>query len=220
MGSCGQITESFGDAPAVGTVVSFGQTISTGSDGRAVITLPDNSTLALSENTEIVCDQFLSNGDTSTWSLLQGLFVYVSGLIGNQDSDQLNIENGGVGVGIRGCVGSVAVLPGGKLLLHVIEGSGFVDLAGKPEFDFPAGEGVLSGGDSYQETLRLPPGAASLIPARDRPPALCGSKGDREGAGETGPAVQAQRDRATEGLRCSRRAHRCLVCRPGQKGPE
>jgi hypothetical protein len=178
--SCGVVTESVGQAPAVGTVVSFGQRISTGSGGRVVIGFPDNTELTMSENTTITCDEYVydpsGNGgkgsDNSTWSLLQGLFVYVSGLIGKHDSDQINIERPVGEIGIRGCVGIAAVLPGGKLLLHVIEGAGFADVANKPELDVPAGEGVLINGHTYQQALQLPPGAASLIPARDRPPSI------------------------------------------------
>ena len=49
-------------------------------------------------------------------------------------------------------------------------------MAGKPELDVPAGEGVLIAGHGYQQTLQLPPGAASLIPARDRPPSITAVK--------------------------------------------
>jgi hypothetical protein len=182
--SCGVVTESVGQAPAVGTVVSFGQKISTGSGGRVVILFPDNTMLTMGENTTIVCDEYVydpsGNGgkgsDHSTWSLLQGLFVYVSGLIGKHDSDQINIERPTGEIGIRGCVGIAAVLPGGKLLLHVIEGAGFADVAGKPELDVTAGAGALLAGHGYQQTLQLPPGAASLIPARDRPPSVTAVK--------------------------------------------
>ena len=177
--SCGVVTESVGQAPAVGMVVNFGQKISTGSGGRVVILFPDNTELTLSENTTITCDEYVydpsGNGgkgsDNSAWSLLRGYFVYVSGLIG-KNSDQINIQNTAGGCcGIRGGVGIAAVEPGG-MLLHVIEGAGFADVAGKPELDVPAGEGVLIAGHGYQQTLQLPPGAASLIPARDRPPSI------------------------------------------------
>ena len=220
--SCGQITQSVGHAPAVGTVVNFGQRISTGRDGGAVITFPDNSTVALNENTEFICDQFLNGGDTSTWSLLKGLFVYVSGLIGKQDHDQLNIETQSAGgcCGIRGCVGMAAVLRGGKLLLHVIEGSGFVRFAGRPEFDFPAGEGVLIAGDRYQETLHLPARRRFAYSSARSAAVDHRREGDRQGTPGPAPAVQAQRDRSGQALRSPRQAHGCLGRAPSEEGHE
>ena len=41
--SCGVVTESVGQAPAVGMVVNFCQKISTGGGGRVVILFPDNT---------------------------------------------------------------------------------------------------------------------------------------------------------------------------------
>jgi YVTN family beta-propeller protein len=225
--SCGVVTESVGHAPAVGTVVNLGQRISTGSGGRVVIVFPDNTTLTMGENTTIVCDKYVydpsgnggSGSDNSTWSLLQGLFVYVSGLIGKKDSDQINIEWPVGEIGIRGCMGIAAVLPGRKLLLHVIEGAGFADVAGKPELDVPAGEGVLAAGDSYQETLHLPPGAASLIPARDRPPSLTAVKATGKAKEKT--VLRFKLSETSQLKVYVRRGKRTVVsfAGPGKKGP-
>jgi hypothetical protein len=176
---CGQVIASSGVAPAVGTKVPFGSTISTGANGSATVQFPDNASLVMSANTSIVCDGSLTNsagGETSSFSVLTGLFSYVSGLIGKKDPDQINIQYGSGGGGIRGCVVTGAVLPGGKLLVHVIQGTAFVQEPGKPDFDFPPGEGILFDGNSYQETLQLPPGAAALLPRADRPPAVTAVK--------------------------------------------
>jgi hypothetical protein len=72
--------------------------------------------------------------------------------------------------------GGIECPSGGKLLVHVIQGSAFVQEPGKPDFDFPPGEGILVDGSSYRETLQLPPGAAALLPCADRPPAVTAVK--------------------------------------------
>ena len=97
--SCGVVTESVGQAPAVGTVVNFGQKISTGSGGRVVILFPDNTELTMGENTTIICDEYVydpsGNGgkgsDNSTWSLLKDFRLCVRSHW-EADSDQINIE--------------------------------------------------------------------------------------------------------------------------------
>jgi hypothetical protein len=184
--SCGVVVQSAGHAPAVGTAVNIGDRISTGSGSHVEIRFPDNTTLYLAENSTIVCDKFVYDAsgnsgrgsDHSIFSIVRGWFTYVSGTIGKRDADQVNIQSQGlVGeIGIRGCVGIVAMRPGGKVLVHVIEGIGFAHPRGKPQFDFPGGEGVLAAGDSYHETASLPPGAASRIPARYRPPSITAVK--------------------------------------------
>jgi FecR protein len=222
VGSCGTVVESVGNAPPVGTVVCFGQRITTGEGGRVTLRFPDNTELTMSENATIVLDKYVydtpRDGHTTFFSVLQGLFVYTSGLIGKPDRNEVNIETPVGAIGIRGCVVTGAVLPGGKLLVHVVQGNGSLGLAGKPEFDFPAGEGILISGNSYQETLRLPPGAASLLAARDRPPSITAVKAT--GKATERPVLRFKLSDTAQVKVYVRRGKRTVVsfAGPGKKG--
>ncbi|HJS96285.1 MAG TPA: hypothetical protein VJ741_18615 [Solirubrobacteraceae bacterium] len=178
--SCGVVVASVGDAPPVGTVVQLGQVIRTGSNSHVTLRWPNGSTLNLSENSEVKCDSYIAGagndqGDQSFFSVLKGAFVWLSGEVGKNRENVL--VPGGQPIGcicIRGSVFTGAVLPDGKLLVHLIQGIGTVRIGGKTKLEFPAGEGILVDPKTkkYTETLRLPPSAASLIPPVDRPPSI------------------------------------------------
>jgi hypothetical protein len=57
-------------------------------------------------------------------------------------------------------------------IAHVIEGTGFVQYAGRPEFDYPAGLSAVIGKKSATLTSRWPAADRALVPAGKRPPTL------------------------------------------------
>jgi hypothetical protein len=76
--------------------------------------------------------------------------------------------------GVRGSSFTASIGPGGQMRFHVIEGTGFIQVPGKPEFDFPAGEGVLVSGSHFTVTTNWPAADQALVPAGQRPPKLSG----------------------------------------------
>lgn len=174
--SCGIVVDSVGQAPPVGTAFNQGDTISTGPGGRLVIQFPDNTELYLGENTRLVCDKFFYDpsdpaSDHSVFSILSGVFMYVSGLIGKGHEEEVHGSDTGGGLGIRGSVWVAEMLPRDRVLLHVFQGTGFVWYTGRPTFTFPPGEGVLLDEKTYdfKETLQIPTGALALLPSTLRP---------------------------------------------------
>jgi hypothetical protein len=89
---------------APGDAVSMGDTIQTDAAGRAYITFIDNTSITLSTNTDIKVDQYLydpnnPSGNQSSVSVLQGAFLYVSGLIGkNRDAERIDTPVGCLGI--------------------------------------------------------------------------------------------------------------------------
>ena len=53
---CGVVTFSEGDAPAVGTVIQRGETVSTGAKSRVEITLPDGGVYRVGPSGKMQCD--------------------------------------------------------------------------------------------------------------------------------------------------------------------
>ena len=91
----------------VGDTLSMGDTIQTSAGSAVNIAFKDNTTFAVSEDARMSIDQFIYNSNTQTgsglWNLLQGVFVYTSGLIGKQtDPTNVNIDTPVGSIGIRG----------------------------------------------------------------------------------------------------------------------
>lgn len=125
----GQITELTGSATivradgtkvpaAVGTPVYPGDVVETSADGAVNILFADNTTFAISESARLSIDEFNYNAadqeGTSFFSMLQGMFVYTSGLIGKNDPGNVNIETPVGSIGIRGTVVAGDINPAGE----------------------------------------------------------------------------------------------------------
>jgi FecR protein len=89
---------------APGDAVSMGDTILTSAGGRAYISFIDNTLMTLSSNSKLVVDDYTYDpnnnaSNRSSFSVLQGAFVYVSGLIGsNKDAERLDTMYGCLGI--------------------------------------------------------------------------------------------------------------------------
>ncbi len=125
----GKITEVVGEAhiiradgthvtATVGTPVYQGDVIETAKTGAVNILFVDNTTFAVSESARMSIDQFVyhstEHSGSSFFSMLQGVFVYTSGLIGKTDPGSVSIETPVGSIGIRGTVVAGHILPAGQ----------------------------------------------------------------------------------------------------------
>jgi hypothetical protein len=177
---CGVITSSEGDAPAVGTLINPGDTVSTGANSRVEITLPDSGIYRLGPNSKVQCNgqtTFGSNGRSTADNfklLLGSIWAGISDALGGGGHE---FNTGGEGApGVRGSALTESIQAGGRRLLHVIQGTGYIRVRGEPEVDFPAGEGLLLNPNSgaYTMTTAWPAADQALVPAAQRPPKLTG----------------------------------------------
>ncbi len=101
-----------------GTRVFAGDIIETSADGAANILFADNTTFAISESGRLSVDAFAFNAaeksGSSFFSILQGVFVYTSGLIGKSDPSSVHIETPVGSIGIRGTVVAGKIAPAGQ----------------------------------------------------------------------------------------------------------
>jgi hypothetical protein len=125
----GHITKVVGDAHIIhadgtktvaheGSLIYQGDVVETSKTGAVNMQFSDNTTFAISDNARMSVDQFVyhaSNHTGSTFfSMLQGVFVYTSGLIGKSDPGSVNIETPVGSIGIRGTVIAAHILPAGQ----------------------------------------------------------------------------------------------------------
>jgi len=176
---CGVVDFSEGDAPAVGTLINPGDIVSTGAKSRVEITLPDGAVYRLGPNSKLQC-----NGQTTftppsehhisdSFKLLLGnMWAGISDALGGDHQFEQPGPVGGTGV--RGSAFTASLQHNGDILLHVIQGTGFITVKGKPEHDFPAGEGIRfdPGSGAYTATNVWPAADQALVPPAQRPPKL------------------------------------------------
>ena len=111
-----------------GDPVYSGDVIVTGDTGAFGIIFVDNSTMSMSENGRIVLDELIYNPKDYTGSqvfdIVQGAFVFTSGLIGTHDHDSVTVNTPVATIGIRGTKYSVDVSDiGGETTIVLIEGA-------------------------------------------------------------------------------------------------
>jgi hypothetical protein len=176
---CGVVSFSAGDAPPVGTVIQLGDTVSTGANSRVEITLPDGGFYRLGPSSKMQCNgqSTSTEGDrgvTDSFRLLLGnMWAGVSSALGGHEFQQQERTIAG---GVRGSAFTASVQRNGDIIYHVIEGTGFIKIRGKREFDYPAGTGVRfdPGYGGYTTTLAWPAADQALVPAAQKPPRLTG----------------------------------------------
>ena len=135
----GNITEIVGDVTitradgskikaALGAEIYEGDVIETSAKGGVNILFSDNTTFSISESARLSVDEFTFNAadneGSSFFSMLQGLFVYTSGLIGKEDPGQVSINTPVGSIGIRGTVVAGNIQPEGQeSTITVIDGA-------------------------------------------------------------------------------------------------
>jgi len=94
-------------AAAVNTTVHLNDTVQTDTASRVFILFIDNTQLTLSEDTRVKIDNYIfdpddNRGNKASYSVLQGAFQYVSGLIGKKENPDVHIDTPVGSIGIRG----------------------------------------------------------------------------------------------------------------------
>ncbi len=115
------------ETATLGTPVYEGDTIETSADGAANILFLDDTSMAVSEGARLSVDNYkfdaaTESGETNL-SVLRGVFVYTSGLIGRDDPDDVLIETPVGSIGIRGTIIAGNINPDGQSEITVLEGA-------------------------------------------------------------------------------------------------
>lgn len=146
----GTITHTNGTVQkaAIGVPIYEGDIVETKAHGAVNITFVDKTTFAVSENAKMAIDQYVFDPATqhgeNNFSVLRGVFVFTSGLIGHADPDDVKIHTPVGSIGIRGTTIMGTISPGGDSHVSVVEGAIVVSNA--------AGEQTLS---QQFETVKL-----------------------------------------------------------------
>jgi hypothetical protein len=117
---------------AIGTAIYQGDVIETEAGGAVNVHFIDDTSFAVSSDSRLAIDEFVFDPSTQSgeqnFSVLKGMFVFTSGLIGRDDPDDVKIETPNGSIGIRGTIIAGNVDTGETTL---IEGAIVVrDLAG------------------------------------------------------------------------------------------
>jgi hypothetical protein len=115
------------ESATLGSPIYEGDVIETGSDSAANILFLDETSLAVSDSARVSVDSYkfdaaTESGETNL-SVLRGVFVYTSGLIGRDDPDDVLIETPVGSIGIRGTIIAGNIRPEGKSEITVLEGA-------------------------------------------------------------------------------------------------
>ncbi len=111
----------------IGTPIYEGDIIETAGNGAVNIMFIDESTFAVSQNARLAIDEYVfdpaSQTGESDFSILRGIFVFTSGLIGRDDPDDVELTTPMGSIGIRGTViagnvdtGEITVMEGAIVL--------------------------------------------------------------------------------------------------------
>ncbi|NCT40498.1 MAG: FecR domain-containing protein [Alphaproteobacteria bacterium] len=112
---------------SLGSPVYQGDIIETNAGAAVNVAFTDESNFAVSEDTRLAIDEYVfdpsSEGSVQNFSVLKGVFVYTSGLIGRDDPDDVSIDTPVGSIGIRGTIiagdvneGEITVVEGAIVL--------------------------------------------------------------------------------------------------------
>lgn len=107
----------------IGSPIYEGDIVETAEDGAVEISFIDETSFAVSQNAKLAIDEYVFDPATESgsqdFSVLRGLFVFTSGLVGRDDPDDVNIDTPMGSIGIRGTIivgnadtGEVTVMEG------------------------------------------------------------------------------------------------------------
>lgn len=120
-------TDGTSEALTLGTPVYQGDTIETSNDGAVNIVFIDETSMAVSQNARLSLDEYQfdpsTESGTTNLSVLRGVFVFTSGLIGRDDPDDVMIDTPVGSIGIRGTIIAGNIQPGGNSEISVLEGA-------------------------------------------------------------------------------------------------
>ncbi len=109
------------------TPIYQGDIIETNANGAVNIVFQDETSFAVSDNARLAIDEYVydpaTDAGTTNFSVLKGVFVFTSGLIGREDPDDVHIETPLGSIGIRGTIiagdvnqGEITVVEGAIVL--------------------------------------------------------------------------------------------------------
>lgn len=163
----------------VGTPIYEGDIIETSEDGAVNIVFLDETTFAVSSDARLAIDEYVFDPSTqsgeSNFSVLKGVFVFTSGLIGRDDPDDVHIDTPAGSIGIRGTIiagnvdtGEITVIEG-AIVLEDFKGNS-ITLSNQYEtarFNTSGGTiehiGDLSAGDVSNKFMSISTVAADLF---------------------------------------------------------
>ncbi|NBX65861.1 MAG: hypothetical protein EBQ96_02580 [Proteobacteria bacterium] len=134
----GEVTEVNGEATVTradgtkekitsGTDIYEGDIVETDAKGAVNIKFVDDSTFAVSENARLAIDDFSFNAadqsGTTGVSILRGVFMFTSGLVGRENPDAVTINTPVGSIGIRGTIIGGEISENGQSQISVIEGA-------------------------------------------------------------------------------------------------
>ena len=115
------------ETATLGTPVYQGDIIETSGNGAVNIVFIDETSMAVSENARLAVDEYQfdpsTESGTTNLSVLRGVFVFTSGLIGRDDPDDVLIDTPVGSIGIRGTIIAGKINPGGESEITVVEGA-------------------------------------------------------------------------------------------------
>ncbi len=101
-------TDGSVETVTLGTPIYEGDIIETSADGAVNIIFIDETEFAVSEDARLAIDEYVfdpaTSEGTTNFSLLRGVFVFTSGVIGRDDPDDVEIETPVGSIGIRGTI--------------------------------------------------------------------------------------------------------------------
>jgi hypothetical protein len=110
-----------------GTPIYQGDVIETDAAGAVNIVFMDETSMSVSANARLAIDEYTydpsTESGTTNFSVLRGLFVFTSGLIGRDDPDDVKIDTPVGSIGIRGTIIAGEINPGGESNISVLEGA-------------------------------------------------------------------------------------------------
>ncbi len=111
----------------LGMEVHQGDIVETSAKGAVNIVFLDESSFAISSNARMAIDEYVydpaTQGGETNISILRGMFVFTSGLIGRDDPDDVHIETPVGSIGIRGTTIAGNIQPDGQSQITVVEGA-------------------------------------------------------------------------------------------------
>ncbi len=110
-----------------GTPIYQGDVVETDAEGAVNIVFIDETSFAVSEDARLAIDEYVfdpsTNAGSQNFSVLKGVFVFTSGLIGREDPDDVEIDTPVGSIGIRGTIiagdvdsGEITVVEGAIVL--------------------------------------------------------------------------------------------------------
>ncbi len=199
-----------------GTKIFQGDVVETDGAGAVNIVFIDETSFAVSNNARLAIDEYVFDASTesgsSNFSVLRGVFVFTSGLIGRDDPDDVEIDTPVGSIGIRGTIiagdvdtGEITVIEG-AIVMRSNSGQEMTlaDQFETARFDPQSGEiehqGTMDAGQMGSKFGSLGSVAPAFFNGMNDGPQNQGDSGDESGTQDGSPAMDgaAEEQMATE----------------------